>query len=855
LRRVCFRKNKFNINPKKLRMNKQNCCAWVLSVATVVGVTSCHEDIGFGTEEGGAAGRIAPQIELDKDVISSAKIASRSGEEGLTVSDLTIMLTRQSSSSQNTTVNSPSTVTYSYSYADFPSDKAFPVGNYLVEAAYGDAEAEGYDCGPSYYGSQQISVLENETTPVSITATLAQSMVTLVYTDEFKKYMTAWSAEINSEKSLQPFAETEQSDASATPLPVYVVPGDETVYVSFTKANGQSAKIKAAEFTGEARHHYTLTVGLENGAGDAVLTVKYDDALAQEEVEIDLSEELMSAPAPTITGVGVANGSVFTVNEGTEFNQTIKTNITARGTLGEVVLTTDSEDLLAKGWPSKIDLLSATAAQQATLQQLGLSTLGLWKNPDVMGVIDFTGVLANTEKAVFTLLVTDKYGKTSEEFQFSYTFVESQVVIESVDEFYAGDTSLSLYVSYTGNKNDINVNYLGGRWGATTAQSATIKSIESTSTDNLYKVTIGIDALDNTLELYATAGKKVSEHVTVARSEALVDVTYKEDDIWATKATVSGTIVESGKVSSAVKLAYRKQGETAWNTLNTTVSGTALSADISGLTAGTTYEFAAIDGIKKVSALETFTTEAATQLPNADMESWYRVAGKTDYWWIDYPGTDTNAVWGTMNLLTTSGGGSSANAFDRSGCAYNASSGTRQSTDKRSGTYAALVKTVGWGTNNSAAVISGFGTCKNVTPGELYLGKYDADSKKAVYSGYAFTSRPTSFTFYYKYVKVGNTSNDDYAYVQVEVYDASGNVIASADDTMKTVVSDYTEKTLDLTYTAGAAKAAKIMVRFKSSHDNVAANSTYMTPPPGSNLSTGEYSGSQLYVDDLTLNY
>jgi hypothetical protein len=152
-------------------------------------------------------------------------------------------------------------------------------------------------------------------------------------------------------------------------------------------------------------------------------------------------------------------------------------------------------------------------------------------------------------------------------------------------------------------------------------------------------------------------------------------------------------------------------------------------------------------------------------------------------------------------------------------------------------------------------VISGFGTCKNVTPGELYLGKYDADSKKAVYSGYAFTSRPTSFTFYYKYVKVGNTSNDDYAYVQVEVYDASGNVIASADDTMKTVVSDYTEKTLDLTYTAGAAKAAKIMVRFKSSHDNVAANSTYMTPPPGSNLSTGEYSGSQLYVDDLTLNY
>jgi hypothetical protein len=837
-------------------MYRQKICAWVLSLSAVLAATSCHEDIGF--ESGSGVGRIAPQIELTKTVVSAKKAASRADGEGkeeldvpITSDSLTVTLTQQSSKAKSSNKN-----IYTYLLGELlEGEKTFPVGTYLVEALYGDPKAEGYDCGPSFYGSQEIVVAENETTEVKFDATLAQSMVTLVYTDQFKKYMSKWSAEINTPQSIQLFAETDTTAADATPLPVYVVPGDQTVYVSITKPNGQSAKLKVGEFNAAVQYHYTMTVDIEQGAGDANLVVTYDDALAEEKVVIDLSDELMSAPAPTITGVGVENGGFFNVKEGEAFNNNVKANILARGTLGEVWLTTVSDDLIAAGWPEKINLMAATAAQQETLKKLGLNCTGLWKNPDKMAVVDFSGVFANTKEAQFNLVATDTYGKTSEAFQFKYTLIESQIEITEVGSLLNDATTLDLKVSYPGSS-EIGIKYLGGEWGATEPQTATI--VSKTGANGVYDITIKVSEGDESLELFAVAGNKTSKHVTVTRKWESVVATVSDNDVFATKATIVGSV----KLSSAVnpQVAYREKAATTRSENEWTIVGSAvnnvITANVTGLKPGTTYEYTGVNnGTPLTVDIRTFTTEAATQLPNSDMESWYRVAGKTNYWWIDYPGADASAVWGTMNLLTTSGGGSGTSWTDRSGCAYNASSGTRQSTDVHGGTYAALVKTVGWGTNNSAAVSSGFGTCKNVTPGELYLGKYDADSKKAVYSGYAFASRPSSLTFYYKYVKVGNTSNDDYAYVQVVVYDASGNVIASADSQISDMASSYTAKTLNLTYASGAAKAAKIMVRFKSSHDNVAANDTYMTPPPARNTSTGEYSGSELYIDDLTLNY
>lgn len=90
-------------------------------------------------------------------------------------------------------------------------------------------------------------------------------------------------------------------------------------------------------------------------------------------------------------------------------------------------------------------------------------------------------------------------------------------------------------------------------------------------------------------------------------------------EIWPTTATIYGNILKEG--ATAPTLVYRAKGAAAWTTATTTTTGTKLTAALSGLTPGTTYEYAAQSG-EYTSAIMTFTTEAAQQLVNGGFEGW-----------------------------------------------------------------------------------------------------------------------------------------------------------------------------------------------------------------------------------------
>jgi hypothetical protein len=804
-----------------------------MSLAATAGVTSCNDGINFAS--GSAKGSINPQIELNTDVLSSKKSAARAASS-ISANDLGLKISATNGS-------------YSGSWnsiSDFPAENSFSIGDYLVEATYGSVQTEGFEC-PAYYGSQTITVLEDQTTPVSITATLANTMLSVEYTEAFKKYMTAWSAEAHSTGGEYIYYTQTETRAA------YMRPGTVTLSVEFTKPNGTSAKLQVAQFEAAARHQYNMTIDIDdNGAGDAVLTVIYDDTLNTENINIDLSDELMNAPAPTITGEGVANGSLISHQEGDEIAQAIKTNIMARGSLAAVTLTTQSSDLIANGWPAEIDLLSATAEQQATLKQLGFNQIGLWQNPEKMAVIDFTNVLEHTNNAVFTLQVRDQYSKLSEAFSFSVSVNALQLAIVSVEKFAFSDDEITLNVRYNGSDiNALKIRYLNDGNGA--FADATIKSVTKTDTENVYKITIASDTNVNSVELYATAGNKQTDHVQVQRAVAPINVSYNDYDIWATKATVRGTIVDASAVSEP-KLAYRQKGASGWLGLTTSTSGTALTANISSLRANTTYELAALSGGNIVSEITTFTTEAATQLPNSDMEDWY-VASSGSYWSLYYLGTSEDTVWGTNNPMTTSQG---------SAYAYCRISGTASSTDAHGGTYAAVVRTVGWGSGNTA-IGSTSGVCKYIDAGLLHLGSSRSSrpsdhtsttgslATDDLSTGMSITSRPTSLSFWYKYTQ---RNSSDHGVVEVYVYDAAGNIIATGSDSLG-AASAYTQSTIALSYSRTNVKAAQIYVKFLStySEDYLTKTSANLTAPSFGNLSTGTYMGSQLYLDDLSLNY
>ena len=165
-------------------MKKKILAAGFTSLACVVMLSGCGDD--FTPGGAGNTGSIMPLLDLDAKPVSSQS-ESRSGET-VTADDLMIRL-----SSADGTYSKEWT-----SVAEFPTDQQFKVGDYHFEAYYGNIEDEGFE-KPYYYGDQNIKVTDGGTTKVALTAALANTMVSVSYTEAFTKYMTAYSAELHSD--------------------------------------------------------------------------------------------------------------------------------------------------------------------------------------------------------------------------------------------------------------------------------------------------------------------------------------------------------------------------------------------------------------------------------------------------------------------------------------------------------------------------------------------------------------------------------------------------------------------------------------------------------------------------------
>lgn len=837
-------------------------------------LVSCTDGIGTGFA-GNGLGKIAPTTDVDASVISSRN--SRKEYSEVSSSDLSIKLT----SADGTYSRTWSSV------AAFPSDQDFNAGQYKFEAFYGDESTEGFDA-PYFYGAKDIFVKENEVTRVSLTATLANAMVDISYTQAFIDYMTSYSAEVHSAGgAYTKYATTETR-------PVYTRSGNVGVSVEFVKPNGKGGKLEVANFTAQPRHFYHLTVDLAQGSGTVEsIIVTIDESVDERTVEIDISDEVLNSAAPEISVEGFAAGESFDFIPGQSFDADKVFNIIARGGLKEVVLTTQSASLIAKGWPAEIDLVGATADQQAKLKALGLTALGIFKNPDKLAVVNFTDVLSNISfieggenTSTFTLVAKDKYGKVSD--PVSLVATAKSVALEiSNPILYVGGTELTVDLAFNGENTDAIVfkyRNSGGTW-------TTLKATYEKVSDGFYKAKLTVPAGSNNLTIRAEYNALVTPELVVER-QPLVVPANGDVNAFATKAYLPVTI---GPKDSDTQLLEQMMNNAKVVAVDNSRSGQVLAAEVdvtgkqyilTNLTPGKQYTIKIQNGDIDIASApsKTFTTEAATQLQHAGMDEWTsEKKGDYQYLWKVANGSP----WATLNALTTSKSGSgSGNGLNTGGCAYKSTSGTipangrsTKSMDsggvigtnvsadghttgnatlhndkQHGGANAALIRTVGWGNNNKASdAWSGqhFGTCDNVTPGELFLGTY---TDQANY-GIEFSSRPSALSFYYHY-DVVSSGNGDYGTAEIKVFDAAGNVIAEASQQL-TEQSSYKQYTLSLNYNDLSVKAAKISVVFKSSANPAALDksTTYWHCPGVKNVSGGEYVGSELYIDDIELIY
>ena len=802
---------------------------------------------------GSRTGRIAPVVGIDTEAVTSRPAAPQSRAEGdeLTADNLSIRIAKADGSFCKEWET----------LADFDPSTAFPVGDYIVEAFYGDAEDEGFE-KPSYYGSQDISVADDKTTEVGLTAGLSKSMVTIAYTEAFEGYMADWSATVKGAGEAIDYVKGETR-------PVYVAPGEVTIQISVKKPNGLNATFTLDPVKAEARYHYTVTVDVNNGnVGDAVLNITFDENLAQEEVEIDLSDKVLSAPAPEIVTEDFTAGEDIECVEGLPFDGELKMDLIAMAGLHSVMLETKSTTLIRQGWPAEIDLMSATTEQQATLTSLGFKALGLWRTPGEMAEIDFAGVIKNLKvianddnRTEFTVTVKDALSRASEPMILAVAVEGPQVELASAGEFFDPGQPLNITLGFNGAtaeivKNNVSIEYyhpVAKQWRALEILEVSAPRARSMSD---FTVTLATPDFEGDLVLRAKCGATISGSLTVTMPP--FRVAGSDLDTYATRAFVKviGTNGNPDPSTAGAEFYAKSEGETEFHKINAT-EGENGYFTLEGLTPNTTNVVRVeLNGLKSASSV--LHTEEILTLPNSGMEEWYREGGNSN-WWIAYPGATKETVWGTMNLLTTSQGSTLTGVAP--GAAYSAFSGTRQTTDVHGGSSAAVISNVGWGDGNTAWLgkintsswIPNGGKCEHLTVGELYLGSYNSTTQLANYSGYDFASRPAKLKFFYKYV---TKNKADWGVAEIHLLDAAGNIVNESTLQLK-AASSYTEAELAMTYKPGMNKAVKIQVMFKSSGNSAcqSINNDNLSSPPSANLSNGRYTGSELYIDDIELIY
>lgn len=345
-------------------------------------------------------------------------------------------------------------------------------------------------------------------------------------------------------------------------------------------------------------------------------------------------------------------------------------------------------------------------------------------------------------------------------------------------------------------------------------------------------------------------------HVTFTSAKMQLDpLPSASPAVWADRVTLTATILNPDVTNAAIE--WRRLGSQQWNRATATTAapaaraeaGTTITATVTGLTAGTTYEYRAVcDGYE--SKPYTFSTEAAAQLPNAGFEEWH-TSGKVDL---------VYASGGTMFWDSGNHGSSKMNK-----------NVTVAATDKKhSGSYSAKLE----------SQFVGIGSIGKFAAGNLFVGKYlETKGTDGVLGwGRPFTSRPKALRGYVHYTPAAITdvaSNAPAEYVKGDM-DRGIVYIAIVDNTKTAynseswpcVVETKTTKLFDKNGSNVIAYGEKVfegatagndMVPFEITLDyrteDVKACNIILTisASKGGDYFTG--GPSVMYVDDLELVY
>lgn len=731
------------------------------------------------------------------------------------------------------------------------------VGNYTVFADLGNPEVEGFE-QPYYAGSKDIHLDKGDNVDVDLECKLANSILKINYTENFKKYFSTYSSYVSTSKgNTVEYVQDETRGA-------YMASGEVTVYVKAKKMGANEATLNVGKYTLNPQYEYALTLDVD--VSNAVMKVTFSENWEDESVIIKVSDAALNANAPYMVGEGVESAVEFTIVEGVALNETLKVTINAEAEIASCLMTTTSDYLKGKGWSESVDLTSADESTMSAIKASGVDLKGFSGSLSQMAYLDFTELVRTLPKESpvdVRLKVTDKFGKVSEDFVFLAEIQDCRFsVAPTSDE-----------VPFKADKFNLGVTLLEGDINAVQfamADGQPLNVLEISGPMNVDGLNHYIFSLNKNGGTEFKESFKISSKYLTYAPEIEIPVYFGlemdnvENDVWAKRATVHlyNETVENITIQ-------KKESDGNWVNVERILNedGRITAYDLSPDTKIALRAVKKSDNSKATNEIELKTWKAVS-LPNGDMEEWSvgpdgmeghgdaksALGVATSYkhtpyrsWERWYPYTNIiDNHWDTLNEYTTSIGEESQkiNATkNKRWTRYVANSGTIKTTGKVGN--GALIRTVGWGDGNTAGGTSA-NVIKNITPGELYLGSYNSNPQY----GITFEGLPDGLRFDYKYV----TKNADRYVLNIQMY--SGNTLM-VDQTLSSEealpVNEWTEKYIPFVYLNKQNEPTTLSIVFKSGTSTSKGDIRVFAP--FGNLTTGENIGSELYLDNIELIY
>ena len=784
------------------------------------------------------------------------------------------------------------------SLADFDPAEKIPVGTYTMSAYYGNLEEEGFD-KPYYLGQSDVAVRYRENTPVEILCTLANVKVTVEYSDAFKKYFADYATTIHAAEGDYIKFEKEETRAA------YVKPGKITIQTYLKKQNGiESTFEPAAIENAQPRQHYRIKLDIaDNAAGEAQLSISFDETTETQPIAIDISDEVMVAPAPSFLPAGFEPGTPLEVKENSyPDNRQVNISLTAKAGLSACTLTTSSACLESEGWPREIDLVNLSSENRALLSRLGLKLKGFTEMGSKMGFIDFAELfthlhtLDGSDMHTFTLSAKDMYGKVSESpITLSVKSIPITFALQTPEPVFVGSKSVTIPVEFDGAYIDqVKFSYLNAE-GAKVNSNSTVVSSEG----NLYQIKISIEATDKPVVVegsYANGAK--TSTISIPVKTPAFTITAEEYDIWARRATVKLTAEDSQYQEAVDRYAVLFANSTGqWETVASTLSqGRRV---ITGLNPDTRYQLrgscnSGQDNVNYSGDL-TLRTESATAVPNGDFEEIAQTisvtdmnqGGKYSVWPVNYQNTCSFTIqeptgWASVNAKTCNLSAANQNSWFVIPSTYNTTltwdayrsfapstvtPDLYRDLTAQSGSNAMVVRNVAWDANGTTPATSGgaFNTTyyntnvpgiANRSAGKLFLGSYSYSGGSETYTeGVSFASRPSALKGWYKYANDGNDPTETGV---VTVTLLNGQKVIATGTARLSAAADYTEFSVPVTYSVTNQKATTLRIMITSSN-HASYNQSEESAAIKTSVSNGQYEsasrGATLTIDNLTFTY